>query len=86
MLLSSVLISVKSYLEDSGLLEGYGNQSFPIQITPDERPFAISGDNVITLYGDEVIKLNPTTQQRAYQVSFSLCVTKRTTVSPHDRL
>ena len=80
MFLSNVLLETKLYLSHIRLFDGY-----EIQITPDEKPFAYTGEKVITLYGDEISRVDPMKEIRQYFSSFKLCVSYKTTSTPTDR-
>jgi hypothetical protein len=56
-----------------------------MQITPDERPFAYSGSNVVTLFSEDMLPVDIKKQSREYYCNFSMCVTRRVTFAPHDR-
>ena len=87
MLLYNTLNEIKSLLEESEImsLSSSFDKKYPIQITPDERPFPITGDGVITLHGEQITRVNPDHQFKMYVVNFGVTVTRRTTRTPHDR-
>lgn len=85
MILSSTLLALKTYIEESGILTYSEREPYQIQLTPDERPFAYSGENIITLFGNELIRNEPTKDQRSFDLNFTLCVTRRVTSTPRDR-
>lgn len=85
MLLSNTLQAVQNLLVDSSFFKVDPDSKYEIQVTPDERPFAYTGDNVVTIYGETIVRNSPEIENKRFDLTFSACVTKRVLKIPHDR-
>ncbi len=79
MFLSNILSETKALIESVGILKDY-----KVQITPDDRPFASSGDNTITIYGSDVFRIG-VKQAAEYRTRINISVNRRTGKYPRDR-
>lgn len=79
MFLSNILSETKLLIESIGILSDYS-----VQITPDDRPFASSGDNTITIYGSDVFRVG-VKQAAEYRTKINISINRRTGRYPRDR-
>lgn len=85
MILSSTLQSLKDHIEGIGVVNADPKNPYQVQITPDERPFPYSGENIITIYPTLFSRENLLNDQRKFNISCNICVTRRVGSVPHDR-
>lgn len=79
MLCSNVLTEVKTLIDSISILKEY-----QVQITPDDRPFANSGDKTITLHGSEVFRKSQK-QAAEYVLMTNISINRKIGKLPHDR-
>lgn len=82
MLSSSVLQAVATTIVNANILP----INTPVQMTPDERPFPFSGQNVVTVFLDDFFNPEPNKDNRSYLQTIKVCITKRVGEYPTDRL
>lgn len=84
MISTSILNSIKDYLEALPILTSVSNDPWVVQITSEEKPFPISGQSVITLYPVRIVRESLKDQQFKFIPEVELCLTKRIKIAPRD--
>lgn len=85
MIIYNTLNQTKLHLEESGILTlGPSREDYEVQLTSDDRPFAYSGMNIVTIYPTSLIR-EDLKQSKKYYFNFNVTVTVRTKYTSHDR-
>lgn len=63
----------------------YAFRNVQVQLTPDERPFPFSGQQIVTLFLSEFTRTD-LKDTRRYDLSTTICITQRTPVAPHNKV